>query len=109
MTFNTTLFSGNFNEVFNDNKSFIFQVNFELFFNELFSDTKIGKLPDNQRIIVREPKYYQQLNSALEADSDFTKEGLGTHLPVLILSFFYLIKYMKTNWSFTNPSNFTLF
>ena len=50
-----------------------------MFFDQLFADTAIDKLPENQRIIVREPKYYQQLNLALEEDSDFTKQGLGSH------------------------------
>ena len=49
-----------------------------MFFDQLFADTSIDKLPEDQRIIVREPKYYQQLNSALEEDSEFTKEGLGS-------------------------------
>ena len=66
-----------YHELFNNIELLIFQVNFELFFDELFSETVVGKLPGSQRIIVREPKYYHQLNSALEEDSDFTKEGLG--------------------------------
>ena len=50
-----------------------------MFFDQLFAETVVGKLPEDQRIIVREPKYFQQLNSALEEDIDFTKEGLGIH------------------------------
>ena len=51
-----------------------------MFFDALFVDTVIDKLPDDQRIIVREPKYFEQLNSLLTSDSIFTKEGLGRKL-----------------------------
>ena len=40
-----------------------FQVNFAMYFDQLFADTNIDKLPDDQRIIVREPKYFEQLNA----------------------------------------------
>ena len=53
------------------------KVHFAKFFEQLFYDTDIGKLPDDQRIIVREPKFFQQLNAALVEDELFTKEGLG--------------------------------
>ena len=57
-----------------------------MFFDQLFADTAIEKLPDTQRIIVREPKYLQQLNSALVEESVFTKEGLGNYpLEYLVL------------------------
>ena len=81
-------------ELFNHFELFILQVNFELFFDELFSDTVTDKLPGSQRIIVREPKYYHQLNSALEEDSDFTKEGLGIHSYFLsFISLFFKIRH----------------
>ena len=55
-----------------------FQVNFAMYFDQLFADTDIDKLPDDQRIIVREPKYFEQLNAVLVEDQTFTKEGLGS-------------------------------
>ena len=55
-----------------------FQVNFAMYFDQLFADTNIDKLPDDQRIIVREPKYFEQLNAVLVEDQTFTKEGLGS-------------------------------
>ena len=55
-----------------------------MFFDQLFADTLIEKLPDDQRIIIREPKYFQQLDTALEEDVDITKEGLGSHCPEFI-------------------------
>ena len=55
-----------------------FQVNFAMYFDQLFADTNIDKLPDDQRIIVREPKYFEQLNAVLVEDQPFTKEGLGS-------------------------------
>lgn len=57
-----------------------FQVNFAMYFDQLFADTDIDKLPDDQRIIVREPKYFEQLNAVLVEDLTFTKEGLGSIL-----------------------------
>ena len=53
------------------------KVNFEMFFDQLFADTGVDKLPDDQRIIVRAPTYFEQLNSLLIDDPIFTKEGLG--------------------------------
>ena len=55
-----------------------------MFFDQLFADTLIEKLPDDQRIIIREPKYFQQLDTALEEDADITKEGLGSYYPEFI-------------------------
>ena len=55
-----------------------FQVNFAMYFDQLFADTNIDKLPDDQRIIVREPKYFEQLNAVLVEDQTFTKAGLGS-------------------------------
>ena len=55
-------------------------VNFAMFFDQLFADTVITKLPDDQRIIVREPKYFEQLNSLLTTDTIFTKEGLANYM-----------------------------
>ena len=52
-----------------------------MFFDQLFADTLIKKLPDDQRIIIREPKYFQQLDTALEEDANITKEGLGNYCP----------------------------
>ena len=57
-----------------------FQVNFAMYFDQLFVDTNIDKLPDDQRIIVREPKYFEQLNAILVEDQTFTKKGLGSIL-----------------------------
>ena len=57
-----------------------FKVNFAMYFDQLFADTDINKLPDDQRIIVREPKYFEQLNAVLVEDQIFTKEGLGSIL-----------------------------
>ena len=37
------------------------KVNFAMFFDQLFADTVVDKLPDDQTIIVREPKYFKQL------------------------------------------------
>ena len=51
-----------------------------MYFDQLFADTDIDKLPDEQRIIVREPKYFEQLNAVLVEDQTFTKEGLGSIL-----------------------------
>ena len=57
-----------------------FQVNFVMYFDQLFADTNIDKLLDDQRIIVREPKYFEQLNAVLVDDQTFTKAGLGSIL-----------------------------
>ena len=64
---------------------------FAIFFDKLFSDTKIGTLPENERIIVREPKYFQQLNSALVEDSEFSKKGLGNY-KLKLFSYYDTIK-----------------
>ena len=61
-----------------------FQVNFAMYFDQLFADTEIDKLPDDQRIIVREPKYFEQLNAVLVEDQTFTKEGLGSIFQLFI-------------------------
>jgi len=55
-------------------------VNFAMYFDQLFADTNIDKLPDDQRIIVREPKYFEQLNAILVEDQTFTKEGLANYM-----------------------------
>lgn len=55
-------------------------VHFAKFFEQLFDDTDIGKLPDDQRIIVREPKFFQQLDTALAENELFTKEGLANYM-----------------------------
>ena len=49
-----------------------------MFFYQLFADTAIDILPNDQRIIVREPKYFEKLNS--HGGSVFTKEALGRRL-----------------------------
>ena len=43
----------------------------------MFGNTEISNLSDSQTVIVYEPKYFQNLNIALNNDTEFTKEGLG--------------------------------
>ena len=53
----------------------------KVYFEQLFADTDVTPLPDDQKIIVYEPKYYEQLNTILGSNSSiFTKEGLGNSM-----------------------------
>ena len=51
-----------------------FQIGLAGFFEQMFADTEITQLPNDQKVIVSAPKYFAQLNDAL---ANFSKEGLG--------------------------------
>ena len=69
---------------------FHFQVGFKKFFQELFARTDVsilgedGNLSDTYTVIVYEPNYFEQLDEALNSDSDFDNETIGMEMYTMI-------------------------